>query len=104
MNQLALVSTDDTSRTTTLITIDPAALDAITGGFDFSQAMQAGNAAAGPGREAGQTLGAGFDAGYKVVTGQSSTLGATAGGPLGAAAGWAGGFATNTFQQLHGKR
>ncbi|HEX4418158.1 MAG TPA: hypothetical protein VH165_09690 [Kofleriaceae bacterium] len=98
MTTLAIVSTDS------LQTIDTVALTTITGGFDFGQAMQAGNTAAGPGREAGQTLGAGFDAGYKVVTGKDSTIGSTAGGPLGAAAGWAGGFATNSYQQLTGKR
>lgn len=98
MSQLALVPSQSFEA------IHPAALDAITGGFDFSQAVQAGNAAAGPGREAGQTLGAGFDAGYKAFTGKDSTIGATAGGPLGAAAGWVGGAATSTYQQLHGKR
>lgn len=95
MNQ-ALVSSQ------ALETLPPTALAAITGGFDVSAAMSAGNAAAGPGREAGQTLGAGFDAGVKAFTGKDSSIGSTTGGPLGAAAGWVGGFATNTYQQLHG--
>ena len=76
-------------------------LATVTGGYDLGRAIQAGNAAAGPAREAGQTLGAGFDAGYKGVTGRDSTIGSTIGGPLGAAVGWTGGFATDTWQQLH---
>ena len=75
-------------------------LSAVTGGYDFNQALQAGNAAAGPGREAGQTLGSGFDAAYKVLRGQDSTIGSQVGGPIGAAVGWTGGFAANTAQQL----
>ena len=86
---------------TTLSVIVRADLALATGGFDFGHAVQAGNAAAGPGREAGQTLGTGFDAGYKIATGRDSTIGSTVGGPLGAAVGWAGGFATDTWQQLH---
>jgi hypothetical protein len=85
----------------TFLAIVPTDLATVTGGYDFSHAVQAGNASAGPGRDAGQTLGAGFDAGYKVVTGKDSTIGSTVGGPLGAAAGWAGGFATDTWKQLH---
>lgn len=76
-------------------------LATVTGGYDFGQAIQAGNAAAGPGRDAGQTLGTGFDAGYKAVTGRDSTIGSTVGGPIGAAVGWTGGFAADTWQQLH---
>src|SRR5262245_18901269 len=72
-------------------------LATVTGGYDLGHAVQAGNAAAGPGREAGQTLGAGFDAGYKVVTGRDSTIGSTVGGPIGAAVGWTGGFAADTW-------
>ena len=80
-------------------------LSAVTGGYDFTQAVQAGNAAAGPGREAGQTLGNGFDAGYRVFTGTESTVGSRVGGPLGAAVGWTGGFVGNSVQQLwSGKR
>jgi hypothetical protein len=75
-------------------------LSTVNGGYDFTQAVQAGNAAAGPSREAGQHLGSGFDAAYKVVRGQDSTIGSQVGGPLGAAVGWTGGFAANTFQQL----
>ena len=75
-------------------------LSTVTGGYDFTQAVQAGNAAAGPGREAGQTLGTGFDAAYKVVSGKDSTIGSQVGGPVGAAVGWTGGFAANTAQQL----
>ena len=75
-------------------------LSNVTGGYDFTQAVQAGNAAAGPGREAGQHLGSGFDAAYKVFRGQESTLGSQVGGPIGAAVGWTGGFAANTAQQL----
>ncbi|HEX3762905.1 MAG TPA: hypothetical protein VHW23_29615 [Kofleriaceae bacterium] len=85
----------------TFLAIVPADLDAVTGGFDFGHAVQAGNTAAGPGREAGQTLGTGFDAGYKMVTGRDSTIGSTVGGPVGAAVGWTGGFATDTWNQLH---
>lgn len=85
----------------TLPAIESTDLAAVTGGYDFTHAVQAGNAAAGPGREAGQTLGAGFDAGYKLATGKDSTVGSTLGGPVGAAAGWAGGFATDSFNQLH---
>jgi hypothetical protein len=77
-------------------------LSNVTGGYDFTQAVQAGNAAAGPGREAGQHLGSGFDAAYKVLRGQESTLGSQVGGPIGAAVGWTGGFAANTVQQLRG--
>jgi hypothetical protein len=77
-------------------------LSNVTGGYDFTQAVQAGNAAAGPGREAGQHLGSGFDAAYKVFRGQESTLGSQVGGPIGAAVGWTGGFAANTVQQLRG--
>jgi hypothetical protein len=76
-------------------------LATVTGGYDLGHAIQAGNAAAGPSREAGQTLGAGFDAGYKIATGRNSTIGSTVGGPLGAAVGWTGGFATDTWRQLH---
>ena len=86
---------------TTIVAISTVDLATVTGGYDFGHAVQAGNAAAGPGREAGQTLGAGFDAGYKVVTGRDSTIGSTVGGPLGAAAGWTGGFAVDTWRQLH---
>jgi hypothetical protein len=75
-------------------------LATVTGGYDLGHAVQAGNAAAGASREAGQTLGAGFDAGYKIATGRDSTIGSTVGGPLGAAVGWTGGFATDTWQQL----
>ena len=77
-------------------------LSNVTGGYDFTQAVQAGNAAAGPGREAGQHLGSGFDAAYKVFRDQESTLGSQVGGPIGAAVGWTGGFAANTVQQLRG--
>ena len=62
--------------------------------------MQAGNAAAGPGREAGQYLGSGFDAAVKVFRGQDSTVGSQVGGPIGAAVGWTGGFASNSYQQM----
>lgn len=79
-------------------------LDTVNGGYDFTQAVQAGNAAVGPGREAGQTLGAGFDAGYKVFTGKDTNIGSQVGGPLGAAVGFAGGFASNSIQQLSGSR
>ena len=82
--------------------IEVVDLATVNGGYDFTQAVQAGNAAAGPGREAGQTLGTGFDAAYKVFSGKESTVGSTVGGPLGAAAGWTGGFAANTYQQLTG--
>jgi hypothetical protein len=75
-------------------------LSNVTGGYDFTQAVQAGNAAAGPGREAGQYLGSGFDAAAKVFRGQDSTIGSQVGGPIGAAVGWTGGFAANTAQQL----
>jgi hypothetical protein len=85
----------------TLAILSTADLTTVTGGYDLGHAVAAGNAAAGPGREAGQTLGAGFDAGYKVVTGKDSTVGSTVGGPIGAAAGWAGGFATDSWRQLH---
>jgi hypothetical protein len=92
-------------ETTSLQTIESFDLIAVTGGYDWSHALQAGNAAAAPGREAGQTLGAGFDAAYKVVRGQDSTIGGTVGGPVGAAVGWAGGFAADSYQQLvHGKK
>jgi hypothetical protein len=94
------MSTITTSDIVSLQAIDSVELSTVTGGYDFSKAVEAGNAAAGPGRQAGQTLGAGFDAGYKVATGKDSTIGSTVGGPLGAAAGWAGGFATNTYDQL----
>jgi len=90
--------------TTTVETVDLVDLSTVTGGYDFTQAVQAGNAAAGPGREAGQYLGSGFDAAYKVVRGQDSTIGSQAGGPIGAAVGWGGGFAANTAQQLWGKK
>jgi hypothetical protein len=75
-------------------------LSLVTGGYDFAQAVQAGNAAAGPGREAGQTIGAGVDAAMKVFRGKDSTIGSQVGGPIGAAVGWTGGFASNTVQQL----
>ena len=96
--------TIETFATTSLQTIEHTDLTTVTGGFDFGQAVQAGNAATGPGREAGQTLGAGFDAAYKVVRGQDSTIGSTVGGPIGAAVGFAGGFAGNSYQQLTGKK
>jgi len=83
-------------------TIESVALSTVNGGYDFGQAMQAGNAAAGPGREAGQHLGGGFDAAYKVFSGKDSTVGGQVGGPIGAAVGWTGGFAANTYQQLRG--
>lgn len=86
-----------------LLPIATTDLALVTGGFDFGHAVQAGNAAAGPGREAGQTLGAGFDAGYRIFTGRDSTIGSTIGGPVGAAVGWTGGFAQDTWQQLHGR-
>jgi hypothetical protein len=79
-------------------------LSTVNGGYDFTQAVQAGNAATGPGREAGQTLGAGFDAGYQVFTGKQTNVGSQVGGPIGAAVGWAGGFASNSVQQLWGSR
>lgn len=85
----------------TVLVILATDLATVTGGYDLGHAVQAGNAAAGPGREAGQTLGAGFDAGYKVVTGRDSTIGSTVGGPIGAAVGWTGGFAADTWRQLH---
>ncbi len=98
MHALALVETN------TLSTVDLVDLSTVTGGYDFGQAVQAGNTAAGPGRQAGETLGAGFDAAYKAVRGQDSTIGSQVGGPIGAAVGWAGGFATNTAQQLSGRK
>jgi hypothetical protein len=85
---------------TTLPTVALVDLSTVTGGYDFSQAVQAGNAAAGPAREAGQTLGSGFDAAYKAIRGTDSTIGSQVGGPIGAAVGWGGGFAANTAQQL----
>lgn len=75
-------------------------LSLVTGGYDFAQAVQAGNAAAGPGREAGQTIGTGVDAAMKVFRGKDSTIGSQVGGPIGAAVGWTGGFAANSVQQL----
>ena len=83
-----------------LQTLDSVDLATVTGGYDFTQAVQAGNAAAGPGREAGQYLGSGFDAASKVIRGKDSTIGSQVGGPIGAAVGWTGGFAANTAQQL----
>lgn len=94
------MSTITTSDIVSIQAIDSVELSTVTGGYDFSKAVEAGNAAAGPGRQAGQTLGAGFDAGYKVATGKDSTIGSTVGGPIGAAVGWAGGFATNSYDQL----
>jgi hypothetical protein len=90
----------DTFDTDTLQTLALVDLSTVIGGYDFTQAVQAGNAAAGPGREAGQYLGSGFDAAYKLVRGKDSTLGSQVGGPIGAAVGWTGGFASNTAQQL----
>jgi hypothetical protein len=98
MHTLAVLDTQ------TLQTVDLVDLSAVTGGYDFTQAVQAGNAAAGPGREAGQTIGTGFDAAYKMVRGQDSTIGSQVGGPIGAAVGWTGGFAANTAQQLWGQK
>ena len=89
-----------TTETQAIQIIDLTALSTVTGGFDFTQAVQAGNAAAGPGREAGQTLGSGFDAAYQAIRGQQSTVGSQVGGPIGAAVGWTGGFASNAVQQL----
>jgi hypothetical protein len=83
--------------------IELADLSTVTGGYDFRQAIQAGNDAAGPGREAGQYLGSGFDAAAKVFRGKDSTIGSQVGGPIGAAVGWTGGFAANTYQQLRGR-
>lgn len=94
MNTLA------TDNSQALELVDLSDLSTVTGGYDFAQAVQAGNAAAGPGREAGQHLGTGFDAAYKVFRGQESTIGSQVGGPIGAAVGWTGGFAANTYQQL----
>jgi hypothetical protein len=93
-----------TLETSTLPALDLVDLSTVTGGYDFGQAVQAGNAAAGPGREAGQTLGTGFDAAYKAIRGTDSTIGSQVGGPIGAAVGWGGGFAANTAQQLWGKK
>jgi hypothetical protein len=94
------MTTIATLETTTLPTLALVDLSTVTGGFDFSQAVQAGNTAAGPGREAGQTLGSGFDAAYKAIRGTDSTVGSQVGGPIGAAVGWGGGFASNAAQQL----
>ncbi len=91
-------------QTTSLQTIPAFDLTTVTGGYDLSAAIAAGNNAAPAGREAGQTLGTGFDAAYKVVTGKDSSVGGAVGGPLGGAAGWAGGFASNSYQQLAGKK
>jgi hypothetical protein len=91
-------------QTTALQTIEDVDLGLVTGGFDFGQAVQAGNAGAGPGREAGQTLGSGFDAAYRLVRGQDTKIGSTVGGPLGAAVGWGGGFAQNALHQLWSPR
>jgi hypothetical protein len=90
----------NTFSTNALQTIEVVDLSTVTGGYDFAQAVQAGNAAAGPGREAGQTLGSGFDAAMKLFRGRDSTVGSQVGGPIGAAVGWTGGFASNTVQQL----
>ncbi|HEY0191176.1 MAG TPA: hypothetical protein VGC42_08655 [Kofleriaceae bacterium] len=98
MTHLAIVSSD------TLPTVDLLALDAVTGGFDFGAAIKSGNDTAPAGRQAGETLGQGFDAGYQAFTGKDSKIGSAVGGPLGAAAGWAGGFATNAYQQLTHKK
>jgi hypothetical protein len=98
------MNTIATLETTALSTLDLGTLEAVTGGYDFTQAVQAGNAAAGPGREAGQTLGSGFDAAYKAIRGTDSTIGSQVGGPIGAAVGWGGGFAANSAQQLLGKK
>ncbi|HWO17897.1 MAG TPA: hypothetical protein VNO30_03950 [Kofleriaceae bacterium] len=75
-------------------------LSNVNGGYDFKQAVQAGNDAAGPGREAGQVIGSGVDAAYKVFRGQDTNIGSQVGGPIGAAVGWTGGFAANSVQQL----
>jgi hypothetical protein len=80
--------------------IDVTDLAAVNGGFDLNQAVQAGNAAAGPGRQAGETLGAGFDAAYQAVRGQETRIGSQVGGPIGAAVGWTGGFTADAAQQL----
>jgi hypothetical protein len=95
------MNTITTTEIASIPAIDSVELSTVTGGYDFGKAVEAGNAAAAPGRQAGQTLGAGFDAGYKIATGKDSTIGSTAGGPIGAAVGFAGGFASNSFQQLH---
>ena len=89
-----------TTETQAIQIIDLTALSTVTGGFDFTQAVQAGNAAAAPGREAGQTLGTGFDAAYQAISGKPSSVGGQVGGPIGAAVGWTGGFASNAVQQL----
>jgi hypothetical protein len=89
---------------TTLPSIDFVELSTVTGGYDFSQAVQAGNAAVASGREAGQVIGSGADAAYKLFTGKDSTVGSQVGGPIGAAVGWTGGFASNSAQQLWGHK
>jgi hypothetical protein len=94
----------ETLAPTTLPTIDFVELSTVTGGYDFNQAVQAGNAAAGPGREAGQVIGSGADAAYKLFTGKVTTAGSQFGGPIGAAVGWTGGFASNSAQQLWGNK
>jgi len=88
------------TQTQAIQIIDLSDLSTVTGGFDFTQAVQAGNAAAGPGREAGQTLGNGFDAAYQAIRGQETKIGSQVGGPIGAAVGWTGGFASNAAGQL----
>lgn len=98
------MNTIATLEITTVQTVDLVDLSTVTGGYDFTQAVQAGNAAAGPGREAGQTLGTGFDAASKAFTGKDSTIGSQVGGPIGAAVGFGGGFAANTAQQLWGQK
>ena len=91
---------DSNTSTQAIEIIDLTDLSTVTGGYDFTQAVQAGNAAAGPGREAGQTLGTGFDAAAKAFRGTDTNIGSQVGGPIGAAVGWTGGFAANSVQQL----
>jgi len=97
------MTTIATSQIASFQAIESLDLSTVTGGYDFGRAVQAGNAAAGPGREAGQVLGSGFDAVKSAVTGKPSTLGSTIGAPVGAAVGWTGGFASDSMQQLRGK-
>jgi len=100
-----------------MTTIDLESLSFVTGGFDLGQTLDAGNAMAPKGAEAGGFVGAGIGAGLGMIAGApflgitaipaawtGAGVGASSGTAIGGALGWTAGAGINAYQQLRGKK
>ena len=85
----------------TFQSIDPSALDAVTGGFDWNRMVDNGNRYGTAGAIGGAAVGAAAAAIPSL--GIAAPAGAGVGGAVGGALGWLGGAGYDAVQQLRGK-